>query len=74
MTGSLQNHARKYKLPIDELKFSFEITNYDEPEEVEERQQMVSTFTGFTLMGPDGTAKQEQFTMRSHKRTGPQYR
>ena len=36
MTGSLQNHARKYKLPIDELKFSFEITNYDEPAEVEE--------------------------------------
>jgi len=25
MTGTLQNHARKYQLPIDELKFSFKM-------------------------------------------------
>lgn len=36
MTGTLQNHARKYKLPIDELKFSFKITSWDQIEEVED--------------------------------------
>ena len=34
MTGSLQNHARKYQLPIDELRFSFKMESYRTPDEV----------------------------------------
>lgn len=36
ITGVLQNYARKYQLPIDELKFQFEIQEEKTPEEVED--------------------------------------
>ena len=34
MTGTLQNHARKYKLPIDELSFGFRMMEHQTIEEV----------------------------------------
>jgi dynein heavy chain len=34
MTGALQNHARKYQLPIDELQFTYEIRREEGPEDV----------------------------------------
>ena len=37
MTGCLQTHARNYKIAIDELAFSFEVLEYEEPDQVEER-------------------------------------
>ena len=39
MTGVLQTHARQYKIAIDELAFSFEILEFEEPSQVEERPQ-----------------------------------
>ena len=39
MTGCLQTHARQYKIAIDELAFSFEILEAEDPEQVEERPQ-----------------------------------
>lgn len=39
LTGTLQTHARIYKIPIDELKFSFRIMEFEEPEEVEEKPE-----------------------------------
>ena len=35
MTGTLQNHARKYKLPIDELNFAFKVRSESDPNDVE---------------------------------------
>lgn len=37
LTGVLQTHARVYKIPIDELQFSFAIQEFEEPEEVEQK-------------------------------------
>ena len=37
LTGCLQTHARIYKIPIDELSFSFNIMEYEDAEEVEEK-------------------------------------
>ena len=39
LTGCLQTHARIYKIPIDELAFSYQIMDYEEPEEVQEKPQ-----------------------------------
>ena len=39
ITGVLQNYARKYQLPIDQLKFSFEIQQHKTPDEVENTPQ-----------------------------------
>ena len=37
MTGCLQTHARLYRIAIDELSFSFEVLEFEEPSQVEER-------------------------------------
>ena len=37
MTGCLQTHARQYKIAIDELAFSFQVLEAEEPGQVEER-------------------------------------
>ncbi len=34
LTGVLQNHARKYNIPIDSLKFRFEVTDCEQPSEL----------------------------------------
>ena len=34
MTGALQNHARKYQLPIDELQFKYAIRREENPEDM----------------------------------------
>jgi len=39
LTGCLQTHARQYKIAIDELAFSFEVIEAEEPSQVEERPQ-----------------------------------
>eukprot|EP01029_Cantina_marsupialis_P009144 TRINITY_DN2137_c0_g5_i1.p1 TRINITY_DN2137_c0_g5~~TRINITY_DN2137_c0_g5_i1.p1 ORF type:complete len:3984 (-),score=1416.37 TRINITY_DN2137_c0_g5_i1:203-12154(-) len=36
MTGALQNHSRKYALPIDTLNFSFDIFEEEDPDELSE--------------------------------------
>lgn len=35
LTGLLQNHSRKYNIPIDSLAFTFQITDMEFPEEAE---------------------------------------
>mmetsp|Transcript_44339 Transcript_44339/g.86753 ORF Transcript_44339/g.86753 Transcript_44339/m.86753 type:complete len:4144 (+) Transcript_44339:98-12529(+) len=35
MTATLQNHARKYKLPIDSLRFKFSVQQQYRPEEID---------------------------------------
>jgi dynein heavy chain, axonemal len=37
LTGVLQTHARIYKIPIDELSFSFQIQDMDDFSQVEEK-------------------------------------
>ena len=37
MTGCLQTHARQYKIAIDELSFSFEVCEQEDPSQVEEK-------------------------------------
>ena len=37
LTGCLQTHARIYKIPIDELQFSFSVLEAEEVEDVEEK-------------------------------------
>jgi dynein heavy chain len=39
LTGCLQTHSRLYKIAIDELNFSFEVLEAEEPENCEERPQ-----------------------------------
>lgn len=36
LTGVLQNYARKYTIPIDEIEFDFEIKKESEPEQAAE--------------------------------------
>lgn len=36
MTGVLQNHARKEKIPIDQLNYTFKIMEEEEPDEIDE--------------------------------------
>jgi dynein heavy chain len=38
LTGALQNHARKYKLPIDTLNYDYEVYKQYNPEDVPEEQ------------------------------------
>lgn len=48
LTGVLQNHARKYNIPIDSLKFSYEVKNFDEGSEI---VNLVSDYEDGVLIG-----------------------
>ena len=39
LTGVLQTHARKERIAIDQLQFSFNILDEEEPSEIEERPE-----------------------------------
>ena len=49
MTGALQTHARKYKLPIDQLNFSFLIKTMEGPEDVADPPSDGMYITGLYL-------------------------
>ena len=51
MTGCLQTHARQYKIPIDELAFSFNVMGEEEPSEVEEPPEDGVYIYGFYMDG-----------------------
>jgi dynein heavy chain len=51
MTGVLQNHSRKYKIPIDTLQFAFEVLDVYERSEVEQPPQDGVFIDGLYLDG-----------------------
>jgi dynein heavy chain len=51
LTGALQSHARKYKIPIDLLSFDFEVTEYQREEEVKEPAKVGLFVSGLFLEG-----------------------
>jgi len=51
MTGALQTHARKYKIPIDTLNFSFSVLQVDNEDEIEEAPENGIYITGLFLDG-----------------------
>lgn len=51
MTGTLQTHARKHKIAIDLLSFSFKITNHIDPSEIIERPEDGIYINGLFIEG-----------------------
>lgn len=39
MTGVLQTHARQYLIAIDKLQFTFEVTEFEKPDEITEKPE-----------------------------------
>ncbi|XP_008202999.3 dynein heavy chain 3, axonemal [Nasonia vitripennis] len=51
LTGVLQNHARKHTIPIDHLDFEFEITRYENSEEIKKPPESGVYIRGIYLQG-----------------------
>eukprot|EP00854_Cymbomonas_tetramitiformis_P012166 gene12165-14372_t len=51
LTGALQTHARKYKIPIDTLNFTFALLDIEDPEDIKERPQDGVYINGLFLDG-----------------------
>ena len=51
MTGALQNHSRKYSIPIDTLNFAFRVLDVYERREVEQPPQDGIFIDGLFLDG-----------------------
>lgn len=51
LTGVLQNYARKYTIPIDEVGFEFETTSFDNSTDIEKRPEDGACVYGLFLEG-----------------------
>lgn len=51
MTGALQNHARKYQIPIDTLNFGFKVMEYETGSDVKQAPEDGLYISGLYLDG-----------------------
>ena len=63
MTGTLQNHARKYSIPIDTLNFAFTVLDAFDREEVDQAPEDGVLVYGLFLDGATWSVSEHQLTI-----------